>query len=147
MSQKSTPYDTFYEIHQVFIDGISDNIALLVESGKYGYINTTATEKNGFYVIIFQSEVYKLQDNTTIDGKIITAGEFVVKACYLCSMKVDTYWYCNQHPQQHVITVPTLTIIHPQIKVNSVKNSTQYSKVYVTGHKQKSHIKTAYISD
>ena len=43
--------------------------------------------------------------------------------------------------------MPTLTIIHPQIKVNSVKNSTQYSKVYVTGHKQKSHIKTAYISD
>ena len=29
-SQKSTPYDAFDEIHQIFLDGISDNIALLV---------------------------------------------------------------------------------------------------------------------
>ena len=31
-SHKSTPSDTFDEIHQVFIDGISDNMASLVES-------------------------------------------------------------------------------------------------------------------
>ena len=30
-SQKSTPSDTFIEIQQVFIDGISDNMASLVE--------------------------------------------------------------------------------------------------------------------
>ena len=35
-------------------------------------------------------------------------------------MQVDTNWYCNQHPQHHVITVPTLTILHPQLTVNSV---------------------------
>ena len=46
---------------------------LLVESGKYGYINTTDTATNEFYVIMFTSEAYILQDNTTIYGKIITA--------------------------------------------------------------------------
>ena len=53
LSQKSTPAGAFYEIHQVVLDGISDNMALLVYSGKYGSINTTYTENNGFYVIMF----------------------------------------------------------------------------------------------
>ena len=73
MSQKSTPSDAFDEIHQVVLDGISDNMASLVESVNYGSINKTDTTTNGFYVIIFISEAYTIQDNTTIDGQIITA--------------------------------------------------------------------------
>ena len=38
LSQKSTPSETFDEIHQVVLDGISDNVALLVELGKHGAI-------------------------------------------------------------------------------------------------------------
>ena len=55
LSQKSTPSDTFDETHQVALDGISDNMAWLVESGEYGAINTTNTETNGFHVIILKS--------------------------------------------------------------------------------------------
>ena len=58
--QKSTPSDAFYEIHQVALDRISDNTALLVKSGKYGEINTTDTATNGLYVIMFTSEAYTL---------------------------------------------------------------------------------------
>ena len=43
----------------------------LVESGTYGFIKTTDTSINGFYVIMFTSGAYKLQENTTIDGKIL----------------------------------------------------------------------------
>ena len=32
LSHKSTPYNVFDEIHQVVLDGISDNMALIVES-------------------------------------------------------------------------------------------------------------------
>ena len=113
LPQKSTPSEAFYEIHQVVIDGISDNMALLVESGDYGAINTTDTENNGFYVIMFTSEAYTLTYNTTIDGQIITAQKLVVKAQYICYMQVYTNWYWNQYPQQNVITVPTLTILYP----------------------------------
>ena len=35
-------------------------------------------------------------------------------------MQVDTNWYLNQHPQHHVITVPTRTILHPRLEVNAV---------------------------
>ena len=78
-------------------------MALLVESRKLRAINKTYKTTNGFYIIMFTSEAYTLQYNTTIDGQIITAGELVVKEQYLCSMKLDTNWYCNKHPQHHVI--------------------------------------------
>ena len=120
LSQKSTPSDTFDGIHQVFLDGISDNMASLVESVNYGAINTVDTETNGFYVIIFTSEAYTLQDNTPIDGKITTSGELFVEAQYLCSIKVDTNWYWNQHPQHHGITVITHTVLHPILEFNTV---------------------------
>ena len=44
---------------------------------------------------MFTSGAYTFQENTTIDGHIITAGELVVKAKYLCSMQVETNWYWN----------------------------------------------------
>ena len=48
LSQKSTPSNAFDEIYQVVLDGISDNISLLVESVKYGSINKTYTTTNEF---------------------------------------------------------------------------------------------------
>ena len=122
MSSKSTSSDIFDGIHQVVIDGISDNMTSLVESGKYGAINTTDTSTNGFYVIMFTSGAYKLQGNTTIDGQILIAGELVVNEKYLCSMQVDTNWYWNQQPKHHVITFPTRTILHPQLEGDAIKD-------------------------
>ena len=95
-------------------------MASLVEWSKHGAINTTETSTNGCYVITFTSGAYTLQENTTIDGNIITADELVVKAKYLCSMQADTNWYCNQQPKNHVITVPTRTILHPQLEVDAI---------------------------
>ena len=85
-------------------------MASLVESGKYGVINTTDTSTNVFYVIMLTSGAYTLQENTTVDGKIITAGELVVKAKNICSMQIDTNWYCNQQLKHHFITVTTRKI-------------------------------------
>ena len=59
----------------------------LVKSGIYGAINTDDTTTNGLYVIPFILEAYTLQNNTTIDGQIISSGELVVKAQYSFSMQ------------------------------------------------------------
>ena len=80
LSSKSTSFDTFDEVNQVVLDEISDHLASLVESGTYGSIKTTYTSTNRYYVIMFTSAAYTLHYNTTIDGKIITAGKLVVKA-------------------------------------------------------------------
>ena len=87
MSPKSTPFEAFEEIHQVVLDIISDNMDSLVQYGRDGSINTAETTKNRFYVIMFISETYTLQNINTIDGKIISAGELIVKAKYICSMQ------------------------------------------------------------
>ena len=56
-----------------------------------------------------------LKINTTIDGKVISAGELVVKAQYICSMQENTNWYWKQQPLQQTSIVPTRTILHPCI--------------------------------
>ena len=35
-------------------------------------------------------------------------------------MQVDTNWYCNQQPNHHVITLPTRTILHPQLEGDAI---------------------------
>ena len=62
-------------------------MASLFQSGMYGVINIDETTTNGFYVIKFISEAYTLQNNTQIDGQVISDGELVVKAQYLFSIK------------------------------------------------------------
>ena len=44
---KATASEYFEDIHQVVLDGIRDNGDLLVQSGKYGAMNTTDTTTMG----------------------------------------------------------------------------------------------------
>ena len=83
LTPKSTPFETFDEIHKVVLDGISENMASLVQSVMYSAIKTDDTATNGFYVIQFLPEEYTLQNNTTIYGQVIYAGKLVVKAQYI----------------------------------------------------------------
>ena len=62
-------------------------MASLVQSGMYCTINIDESTTNIFYVIQFLSESYTLQNNTIIDGQIISAGELVVKAQYIFSIQ------------------------------------------------------------
>ena len=49
-------------------------MASLVQYGKYGAIKTTDTSRMGYYIIKFVSEAYTLQEDTTHDRQIISAG-------------------------------------------------------------------------
>ena len=60
----------FDDIHKVVLDGISENMASLVQSGMFGAINTDDTTTNGLYVIQFLTEEYTLQNNTKLMDKI-----------------------------------------------------------------------------
>ena len=68
-------------------------MASLVQSGMYGAINTAENTSNELYVIQFISEAYTLQNNTKIDEHVISAGELVVKAKYICYMQGNINWY------------------------------------------------------
>ena len=86
LSHKATTSEDFYDIHQVFLDGIRKNIASLVQPGEYGSMNTTDTSTMIYYVVKFFSEAYTLQYDTTYDDQISSSGEIVVKAQYLSCM-------------------------------------------------------------
>ena len=90
LTPKSIPYEAFDEIHQGVLDGISENMASLVQLGMYGAIITDDTTTNVFYVIQFLSDAYTIKNNTTIDGQVISSGELVVKAQYICSIQENT---------------------------------------------------------
>ena len=74
LTPKSITSEAFDKIHQVVLDGISENMASLFQSGMYDAINTDETTKKGFYVIKLLSYVYKLQNNATIEGHVISVG-------------------------------------------------------------------------
>ena len=62
-------------------------MATLVQEGKYGAINTTYITKKGYNMIKCMSEYYTLQEYTTCNGQISTAGELVVKSQYMNCMQ------------------------------------------------------------
>ena len=72
LTPKSIPSEAFDEIHQVVIDGISENIASLVQSGMYGAINKYDTTKKWILCHSLHLICIKLQNSTTIDGQVIS---------------------------------------------------------------------------
>ena len=86
MSHKVTTSDYSEDTHKFVLYGISDSMASLVQSSKYGAINTTDASTMGYYVIKFVLQSYTLHDYTTCNGKIISAGELIIKLQYLGCM-------------------------------------------------------------
>ena len=52
--------EAFEEIHHVVLDGISENISALFQSGKCGDTNTVDSTTMGYYLIKFFSGAYTL---------------------------------------------------------------------------------------
>ena len=65
----------------------------LLQTGKYGAINTTDTATMGYYVIKFMSKPYTLQEESMCDGQINTTGDLVVKSQYMNCMQDNTNCY------------------------------------------------------
>ena len=80
LSHRATTSETFEDINQIILDGISDSITSLVQYVKYDAINTTETSTMGYYVIKFVLEAYNLQEDSIRNGQIFSASEIVVKA-------------------------------------------------------------------
>ena len=53
LSQKATTSEAFEEIHKVLLDGISDNMASLVQCGNHGAMNPTYPTTMVYYIINF----------------------------------------------------------------------------------------------
>ena len=79
-TNKITSGEDFDEIHKVLLDIIGDNTASLVQLSKYGARNASDPTTMVYYVIKYIYEPYIPQEYQTTYGKVLKAGELVVKA-------------------------------------------------------------------
>ena len=52
-SKKSTTYEYFDEVYKLVLDGISENVSLLVHNVKYGAVNTADPDTPVYYFVEF----------------------------------------------------------------------------------------------
>ena len=59
----------------------------------------------GHYMIKYLSEIFTLQEDQTIDGKVSKEGEILIKYEYLSLMKAETncYWKYHEKSEFHNI--------------------------------------------
>ena len=72
--------EDFDSVHKEVLYGISENMASLVQLGKYGAINAYHLTKMGYYVIKYLYEPYTPQEYQTTYWQGSKAGEIVVRA-------------------------------------------------------------------
>ena len=70
-TNKTISSEDFDVVHKVVFDGISDNMTSSVKVGKYGSINSSDPTTIVYYVIKHLYEPYMLQEDQTIDEKVI----------------------------------------------------------------------------
>ena len=71
----------------------------------------------GYYVIEYLSEPYTLQEDQTIYGKLMSAGELLVISEYLSIMKPEKNWHWKQHGKNQSFIISTIAIVHTCIEV------------------------------
>ena len=68
LSKKGIPNEYFGEIHRIVLDGISNNMDYMVQTGKYSAFNKNDTKTIGYYSIKYVSYAFTLQEGLAIDG-------------------------------------------------------------------------------
>ena len=72
----------------------------------------------------------------------------VVNAKYLCLVQVDTNLNWNQQSKHHIITVPTRTIIHTQLKGDAITDFHSITAIICSRTQAKKfHLKATYMFD
>ena len=56
-----------------------------------------------------------------MDGQVISAGELVAKAKYLCSKQEKNNCYWKKQPMKKTIIITTHTILHPSLDVITIR--------------------------
>ena len=79
-TNKATSSEDFDVLNKLFLDGICDIMASLVQLGKYCDINAADPTTMVYYVIIYLSDSYTLQTYQITYSQTSNAGEILFKA-------------------------------------------------------------------
>ena len=64
----------FDNVHKFVLDGISENMVFMVQTGEYGFMRTADPKKVLYYVVKFIFDTVELQHYNTTDLYVLKAG-------------------------------------------------------------------------
>ena len=86
------------------------NMYLIIIEGNYSTIDDDDFTYHGYYIIIFSSSSYTLQEALSSDGQVISSGEMVSEGTYF-SININSHCYVLQKQSNNTI-VSLITIIN-----------------------------------
>ena len=101
--------------------GISDNVSILLQNGKYSAINTAIPTTIDYNVIKLLSEPCTFQYYKTVYMEVIKASELISEAEYPSIMRSNTHWSWQQLDTKDSVIIATCTIFHPFLDVSTIK--------------------------
>ena len=64
-------------------------------NGKYGDIDADNNSLQSYYIIIFNSYQYTLQEDFNIDGKVMSSVETVCRENYYIPISINSHYYVS----------------------------------------------------
>eukprot|EP00957_Ditylum_brightwellii_P199366 15196263-Ditylum_brightwellii.AAC.1 len=73
-ASQDTGDDDLIEVQDSIIQGIADNMGVMVNENDFGAVNTNDPEAKGFCIVKFTSLSYTLQENIEVDNVLLKEG-------------------------------------------------------------------------
>ena len=68
--------------------------------GNYGAIDADNYSCHSYYIIIFSSYLYTLQEDLNIDGQVVSSGEMVCERTYYFPINIKYHCYVSPKTNQ-----------------------------------------------
>jgi len=102
--------------------GMKEQMAELIEDGKYGAFSTLDEDADGYYVVVWTSEPYTLQEDIDSDehGWKIKAGELVCDAEFHNKVPGASLWYTPTQGEERKVVVRVQQVVAADLKVEGI---------------------------
>ena len=93
------------------------NIYLIIIEGKYDAIDNDDFSCYSYYIIKFSSFPYTLQEDLSIDKKVIYSGEMVWEGTNFLPVNIDSHYYVLQRTKSINTSFSLKKIINGNVNV------------------------------
>ena len=104
-------------INRTILDGNFIKMSLIVTEINHGAIDADDSEFHGYYIIIFSSFTYTLQENFNIYGQVISSGEMVCEGNYYFPITINSHYSVSPKNKSNNTILSLRTIINGNFNV------------------------------
>ena len=125
---EDTDLDELNIIHQDILNSLAHNLASTITENSYGSVNTDDPQTEGFYIVMFTSEPYSLQEEINVHGDIINCGTLVCDAKYCSPAQINSRWYVHLSDEGNETTIQVSKILTTQLSVEVVSDTSHLDR-------------------